>query len=106
MRYLAFAAAVALAGCTNTHAFRLQETEFKPSMDRKAFEFRALSAADIGGFDTPEGRERHMQVLEEWLRLNSMCSSGYEITGKRAVVDAEGLFGKRGQIYYSGHCKA
>lgn len=47
-----------------------------------------------------------MEVLAEWLRLNSMCPAGYEITGKRAVVDSEGVFGKRGPIYYQGRCKA
>lgn len=95
---------IALAACTNTHAFRLQETEFKPGADRRTFEFRALGAADIGGFNTPEGKARHMEVLNEWLRLNSMCTSGYEITSQRGVVDAEGLFGKRGQVYYEGRC--
>jgi hypothetical protein len=98
--------ALLLASCTNTAAYRLQETEFKPGADRKTFTFRALAAADIGGFDTPEGRARHMKVLEEWLRLNDMCPSNYEITSHRAVVDADGLFGKRGPIYYEGRCKA
>lgn len=103
---LAIAVGFILTACTNTSAFRLQETEFKPAQDRQSFEFRAIAAADIGGFDTPEGKARHMEVLQEWLRLNGMCSIGYEITGQQAVVDSEGLFGKRGTIYYQGRCKA
>jgi hypothetical protein len=97
--------ALTLVGCTNTTAYRLQETEFKPRDDRKSFEFRAIAAADIGGFNTPESRDRHMEVLTEWLRLNGMCADGFDISSQRAVVDAEGLFGKRGPIYYEGRCR-
>lgn len=99
-------AALALSACTSSHAYRMTETEFRPTPDRKGFTYKALAAADVGGFDSPSGEATRLDILREWLRLNSMCAAGFDIASRSQSVDAQGLLGARGYVYYDGRCKA
>lgn len=99
-------AALALSACTGTASYRMAETEFRPTDDRKGFAYKALAAADVGGFDSPSGEATRLDILREWLRLNSMCPAGFDIASRNPVVDAQGLLGTRGYVHYQGRCKA
>lgn len=69
------------------------------------FEYKAEAAADIGGFDSASGESRRLSALRDHLNLNGMCPDGYTVTSRSEAVDADGILGKRGYVYYAGRCK-
>ena len=42
--------------------------------------------------------------IADALKAHAMCPDGYVIDTRHLVLDAEGLFGNRGDILYAGRC--
>lgn len=95
-----------LANCASYDTVsRIRDTTFQRGKNPGSFTFVGQADA-ITPHDTPEGEAGHQAVLKEWLRVNAMCQSGYEITSRRVAVQTVGLFGIVAKITYEGHCQA
>ncbi len=90
-----------IAGCETSD--RIQTTEFMPA-EHGTFRYKGI-ADSIHPLDSTEGESRRMRMLDEWVRLNATCRSGYKITSRKPVLRNMGLVG-RGvyDVWYEGRC--
>jgi len=101
-RLLVICAAAGLSACAT--ADRINETSFTPTPDRQNFTFSAMGTA-FAPHDTPAGEAYRMGLLADWLKPNGMCSAGYEITSRDAVIEGHGILGTRARVNYTGRCR-
>jgi len=96
--------AVAMMGLSACAYHASDNTSFSVRGD-DSFTFQATADA-INKLDSQEGESVRIRALEEWLRMNSKCPSGYEITSRTPVVRREGLLSKIYDVHYEGSCRA
>lgn len=88
---------VLLNGCGESYD-RFLRTEFVPT-DSGTFRFKA-----VGGDSQGEEAKRRRQ-LEEWLKINAMCATGYRIEKRTPIVKNAGIFGDSlYDVWYEGRC--
>ncbi|MEQ8739532.1 MAG: hypothetical protein RID59_13395 [Hoeflea sp.] len=91
--------AAALTGC----AWELRENSRLEPTSPDSFRFATVASAEWP-IDSPEGEASRRQALERFLELNDMCSGGYVIDDRRAVLRNRGLLADRYDLYYEGRC--
>ena len=79
-------------------------TRFEPPVGG---EFRYEAVADIAYPENSASAEaERRQWLERYLRENSLCPAGYEITERRPIFVRQAVFGPIHRIHYRGRCKS
>jgi hypothetical protein len=95
MRKLCLAGLMVLCGCALD---RLTLTEFEPNDG--GFRYVAPASA-VYPADKDDVEAVRVEWLEQYLRDNKICPSGYEITDRKVIYKG---FGGAGRIYYYGRC--
>lgn len=93
--------AALLTGCATVD--RPQMSRFEPLTDT-TFRFSARTDLLIYREDAPEAEAERMRWLQTYLADNKLCTAGYAIDSRRAVVIGDTL-GKLYEIIYFGRCK-
>jgi hypothetical protein len=71
-----------LFGCENLD--RVNTTDFTPPGSDGRFRYKGTADA-IYTVDSADAEQRRLRMLDEWLRLNGQCRSGYEIISRNPV---------------------
>lgn len=90
--------ALLLTGCAESMD-RITATDFVPN-GPGGFKFKSLIAPQYP--DNETGEASRMKMLDGWLRENSMCVGGYEITSRQPVKRSAFV----SDVYYEGRCKS
>ena len=81
---------------------RLITTEFEPT---QANQFRYKATADAASpLASVEAERIRMQWLEQYLKENNVCPTGYVVDERKPVLKSKGLLGDIYDIFYVGKC--
>lgn len=101
MRTILVLTLVLLGGCSALD--RQELTSFEP-LPNKKFRYEAKTDA-IYRHDTAAGERTRLSWLEKYLRDNQLCSGGYVIEQRKAVLIRRAALAQLYNIIYYGRCK-
>lgn len=90
-----------IAGCASRDEF----TTFEPYKNNKGEQqFRFFSKTSVFSPESDANSEAgRMAWLDEWLKVNNLCTNGYVILDRKPV--SIGIYESVKNIYYVGQCK-
>lgn len=93
--------ALGLAACASMDRSAL--TEFEP-LEGDRFRYEVSADTIRYPLEDPDAEATRMTWLESYLADNGLCSGGYEILDRKAVIIQDSALARSWRVYYTGAC--